>query len=296
MFSAPLLRVFIVCLTPLNFLFRQWKRLLSAVFKTKEDTSITEEDLLTIVDEARQGGGIGEQEGALIRNAIEFSELEACEIMTPRPDIVGVRTDAAKQEAAAAFSNSGFSRLPVYRRDMDHIVGVLYQKDLVRCMEDAGATPESLARPALFCTKKQKIGTLLSKLQQSKLHIAVVVDEFGGTAGIVTLEDILEEIVGEIWDEHDRVVQQIEQPAPGVYLVRGGANVEDVFEQLGREREFDAVTVSGWVMEALGRMPAQGDQFEFEGLHVTVEQVAGRRVEQVRIEAGKPQAGESAEK
>lgn len=98
---------------------------------------------------------------------------------------------------------------------MDHIVGVLYQKDLVRYMEEAGATPESLARPALFCTKKQKIGTLLSKLQQSKLHIAVVVDEFGGTAGIVTLEDILEEIVGEIWDEHDRVVQQIEQPAPG---------------------------------------------------------------------------------
>lgn len=236
MFSAPLLRVFIVCLTPLNFLFRQWKRLLSAVFKTKEDTSITEEELLTIVDEARQGGGIGEQEGALIRNAIEFSELEACEIMTPRPDIVGVRTDATKQEAAAAFSNSGFSRLPVYCGDMDHIVGVLYQKDLVRYMEEAGATPESLARPALFCTKKQKIGTLLSKLQQSKLHIAVVVDEFGGTAGIVTLEDILEEIVGEIWDEHDRVVQQMEQPAPGVYLVRGGANVEDVFGQLGRER------------------------------------------------------------
>lgn len=296
MFSAPLLRVFVICLTPLNFLFRQWKRLLSAVFKTKEDTSITEEELLTIVDEARQGGGIGEQEGALIRNAIEFSELEACEIMTPRPDIVGVRTDATKREAAVVFSNSGFSRLPVYRGDMDHIVGVLYQKDLVRCMEDAGATPASLARPALFCTKKQKIGTLLSKLQQGKLHIAVVVDEFGGTAGIVTLEDILEEIVGEIWDEHDRVVQQIEQPAPGVYLVRGGANVEDVFEHLGREREFDAVTVSGWVMEALGRMPVQGDQFEFEGLHVTVEQVAGRRVEQVRIEAGKSQAGESAGK
>ncbi len=136
MFSAPLLRVLIFCLTPLNILFRQWKRLLSAVFKTKDDDSITEEELLTIVDEAQQGGGIDEQEGDLIRNAIEFSELEACEIMTPRPDIVGVPTDAAKLAVSKIFSDSGFSRLPVYQNDMDHIVGVIYQKDLIRHMDD----------------------------------------------------------------------------------------------------------------------------------------------------------------
>ena len=283
MFSAPLLRVLIFCLTPLNILFRQWKRLLSAVFKTKDDDSITEEELLTIVDEAQQGGGIDEQEGDLIRNAIEFSELEACEIMTPRPDIVGVRTDAAKPAVSKIFSDSGFSRLPVYQNDMDHIVGVIYQKDLIRHMDDDSFTIQTMTRPALFCTKKQKIGILLKQLQQGKLHIAVVVDEFGGTAGIVTLEDILEELVGEIWDEHDQVIQEIEQTEPGVYRVRGGANVEDVFERLGRAREFDAVTVSGWVMETLGRMPQEGDSFEFDGMHVTVTQIVGRRVDTVMI-------------
>lgn len=284
MFSAPLLRVLIFCLTPLNAVFQQWKKLLSVIFKTKDDDSITEEELLTIVDEAQQGGGINAQEGTLIRNAIEFSELEACEIMTPRPDIVGVPTDAAKQEVSKTFSDSGFSRLPVYQNDMDHIVGVIYQKDLIRHMNDDSFTTQTLTRPALFCTKKQKIGILLKQLQQGKMHIAVVVDEFGGTAGIVTLEDILEELVGEIWDEHDQVVQEIEQTAPGIYLVRGGANVEDVFEHLGRAREFDTVTVSGWVMEALGRMPQEGDSFDFDGLHVTVKQVAGRRVATVLIE------------
>ncbi len=147
-----------------------------------------------------------------------------------------------------------------------------------------------MTRPALFCTKKQKIGILLKQLQQGKLHIAVVVDEFGGTAGIVTLEDILEELVGEIWDEHDQVIQEIEQTEPGVYRVRGGANVEDVFERLGREREFDAVTVSGWVMETLGRMPQEGDSFEFDGMHVTVTQIVGRRVDTVMIKL--PQASD----
>ena len=293
---APLLRFFIMLLKPVNFLFAQWKKLLLRLFHGGDDPGITEEELMTLVGEAENDGGIDAHEGRLIRSAIEFHDLNAEDILTPRVDIVAVEDTDSPEEIAAIFKGNHFSSLPVYHENLDDIRGVIHEKDFYSYCWDEGRPVAEMMQEVIWVPENMPISRLLNQMQHAATHMAVVVDEFGGTAGIVTLEDILEEIVGEIWDEHDRVVQQIEQPAPGVYLVRGGANVEDVFEHLGREREFDAVTVSGWVMEALGRMPVQGDQFEFEGLHVTVEQVAGRRVEQVRIEAGKSQAGESAGK
>lgn len=287
MFSAPLLRVFIIGFTPVNFLFKQWKKLLSRIFKCAEDSSITEEELLSIVEEAQQGGGINAQESELIRNAIEFSELQAGGIMTPRPDVVGVTIEMDKEKIAQRFAETGFSRLPIYQTSLDHILGVIYQKDFHNKVYRAPAFIESIIRPVLFCTENQKVGLLLKELQKNKLHIAVVVDEFGGTAGIVTLEDVLEELVGEIWDEHDEVVQTIRNTGEGRYEVLGGANLEDVLEQIGCEQQFEAVTVGGWVMERLGRIPQEGDQFECSGLRTTVQKVEGRRVEKVCIEKQK---------
>lgn len=282
-FSAPFLSVLIKILTPVNFLFRQWKRLLSRIFKTSEDAGITEEELLTIVEEAQAVGGIGKEEGTLIRSAIEFNELMAVDIFTPRVDVVGIPVDAPKEEAARIFAETGYSRLPVYENDLDEILGILYQKDFYNTILHTERTIREAMRPALFVAKNKKIDDLMKELQQKKLHIAIVMDEYGGTAGIVTLEDILEELVGEIWDEHDEVVNEIVQLERGVYLVSGKANVEKVFEQLHREQEFHVLTVSGWVMEQLGYIPAEGEHFEKDGLKVTVTKMAGKRIGEVKI-------------
>ena len=216
MFSAPLLNGFALLLTPLNFLFKQWKKVLSRLFGTASNQTITEEELITIVEEAQQGGGIDSQEGELLRNAIEFNELKAADILTPRIDITGISADASPEKIASVFAATGFSRLPVYQGSIDNITGILYQKDFYNSVYGTDKAIESIIRPALYITRHRKISLLLKELQASKLHIAVVIDEFGGTVGIVTLEDILEELVGEIWDEHDEIIQPIRRDRKSV--------------------------------------------------------------------------------
>ena len=283
LFSAPILRVLVIILSPANFLFGQWKKLLSLIFKFSRENGITEEELLIMVEEAKQDGGIDEQEGTLIRSAIEFSDLTAEDVLTPRIDVAAVPADATQEEIADIFTETGFSRLPVYRENVDNIVGIIYQKDFYNQIYHTERKLEEIIRPALFIAMGKKVGQLLKELQQKKMHIAVVLDEFGGTAGIITLEDILEELVGEIWDEHDKVVQEVEQISDREYLVMGSANVEKLFERLGKEREFDVLTVSGWVMEVAEKIPAAGEQFRFEDLEITVLEMDDKRVEKVRI-------------
>ena len=283
LFSAPLLNVFTKVLSPFNFLFGQWKKLLSLVFKTREDSTITEEELLTIVDEARQEGEIDEQESSIIRSAIEFSELEAVDILTPRPDVVALPVDCTKDEMAKTFAETGFSRIPVYEEDIDHIVGIVYQKDFHNRVCNTDREIASIIRPALYITEGKRIGELLKELQKKKSHIAVVLDEFGGTIGIVTMEDILEELVGEIWDEHDRIVEEIKEISEDKYEVLGSANVQKLFERLGIDAEPDVVTVSGWAMEEIGKVPEKGDSFEYHGLNVKVMEMDNKRVEKVSI-------------
>ena len=283
MFSAPLLRVLTIVLMPFNFLFGKWKKLLSLIFKSEEDYSITEEELLTIVEEAEQEGGIDEQEGTLIRSAIEFSEIEALDILTPRPDVTAVPVDATKEEIAKVFQETGYSRLPVYEGTIDSIVGIIYQKDFHNYVYHTEQDIRTIIRPPLYTTEGKHIGALLKELQKQKSHIAVVLDEFGGTVGIVTMEDILEELVGEIWDEHDKVVEEIQQVSESEYDVLGSANVQKLFDLLDINEELDVVTVSGWVMEAMGRVPEEGDEFDDRNLHVKVTQMDGKRIEQIRV-------------
>ena len=283
MFSAPFLNAFMVLLTPANYLFKQWKKLLSVLIRTSGDSGITEEELLAIVEEAKQDGGIDEQEGSLIKSAIEFTELEAMDIATPRVDVTGIPVDADKEEIAAVFGETGYSRLPVYKDKIDDIIGIIYQKDFYNQVYRGVCSVEAIVRPALYVAKSKKINVLLKELQKNKMHIAVVIDEFGGTMGIVTLEDILEELVGEIWDEHDVVVQEIEKISDQEYLVLGNTSVEKLFEELGGEEEFESFTVSGWVMELAERIPEEGDVFYYENMTITVMKMKDRRVEQVRI-------------
>lgn len=289
MFSAPVIRLFQILLTPFNFLFGQWKKLLSLIFRTEEKRSITEEELLTIVEVAEQEGGIDEQESNLIRSAIEFSEIEAMDVLTPRIDLTAVPLDASKDDIAQVFAASGFSRLPVYEESIDHIVGIIYQKDFYNQIYRTEKGVSSIIRPAYYITKWKPIGELLRELQKQKSHMAVVLDEFGGTVGIVTMEDILEELVGEIWDEHDEVVEEMEKVSEAEYIVRGSANAEKLFEMLGIDSEPEAVTASGWVMDEMSCVPKAGDEFAFEGYRVKVLEMNGRRVEKMQITASENQ-------
>ena len=196
---------------------------------------------------------------------------------------MGVSVNATKDEVAEIFAQTGYSRLPVYENNMDEILGILYQKDFHNSILRTDTLIREAVRPVLFVAKNKKIGDLMKELQQKKLHIAIVMDEYGGTAGIVTLEDILEELVGEIWDEHDEVVSEMEQLGENEYRVSGKANVEKIFERLHMEKDFDVLTVSGWVMEQLGCIPTEGDSFESDGLKVIVTKMWGKRIGEVRI-------------
>ena len=214
---------------------------------------------------------------------IGFMEMEAAEIFTPRVNVIGIPLDATKSEIAKTFSDTGFSRLPVYDDDIDHIVGIVYQKDFHNHIYHTNKPLSSIIRPALFVTENTKVGPLLKKMQAKKSHIAIIIDEFGGTDGIITMEDILEELVGEIWDEHDAVVQEIQKVSENEYLVTGTASIDKVYEELDIDKEFDVFTVSGWIMGILERVPKEGDHFVSDGLDVTVLKMADRRVDKVRI-------------
>ena len=282
-FSAPLLNVLMFVLTPFNFLFRLWKKLLSLIFHSSDSQAVTEEELLTIVDEAEQEGGIDTQEGSLIRNAIEFTETQAIDVLTPRIDLIAVSVDDSKEDIAAVFAETGYSRIPVYRDSIDHIIGILYQKDFHNYVYHTDRDISSIIRPAIYVTENKLIGELLQDLQKNKSHLAVVMDEFGGTVGIVTMEDILEELVGEIWDEHDEVVEEIKQTGEQEYEVLGNTNVQKLFEMLDIDKELDVVTVSGWVMDELARIPEVGDTFQYENVSVRVLAMDGKRVEKIQV-------------
>lgn len=283
MFSAPLLKVIMTVLTPLNFLFSQWKKLLTKIFHTSNDNGITEEELMGIVDQAESEGGLDAHEGDLIRASIEFNELEVSDILTPRVDLVAVDEDASMEEVGALFVENGFSRLPVYHETIDNIIGVIHQKDFYKARVRGEDRLAMVKSPVVYTTPNTKIFKLLRILQMNKVHMAIVVDEYGGTEGIVTLEDILEELVGEIWDEHDKVVESFRKLPDESYLIDCTADLDDMYDLFRIKGQCEASTVSGWVLEQIDRIPNVGDHFSAEGLDVTVTAVDHRRVIQINV-------------
>ncbi len=286
MFSAPFMHFLMVVLTPVNICFMAWKKLLTKIIKPKTIKSEIEEELLTFVDEAENEGNLDEEESDLIRNAIEFNETKAEDIFTPRVDIVAVNIEDSHDKIRQTFFESGFSRLPVYRNSIDNIVGVINQKDFTNPDNAKRAVEDIMSKPLLIFPSI-KISKLLGMLQKKKCHLAVIVDDYGGTMGIVTLEDVVEELVGEIWDEHDRVVEEFTDLGNGRYRIICSASLEDMFEFMDiemPEQEQESANVGGWVMENLGRIAKNGDSFDAGNLQITVTSCDGPRVEEIIVQ------------
>ncbi len=280
---TPVMLVIVTILTPINFLFAQLTALIRKPFAGREE-GITEEELVTMVDMAETEGGLDEHESELIRSAIEFNDLEVDEVLTPRVDMVAIEDTTPMDDIAAAFAESGYSRLPVYQDDIDNIIGVIHEKDFHAARYHGRTDISSIIGKIHFTAGLTKISDLLRHLQREKAHMAIVVDEYGGTEGLVTMEDIIEELVGEIWDEHDEVIETFKKQEDGTYLITCSADLTQLFDLFSIDRECDANTVSGWVIEQIGRIPDLGDSFESDGLAVTVTQVDQRRVLEIRVE------------
>lgn len=277
MFSAPIIQFLIWILTPLNFLFWLWKKFLSLFLKKKEDEKLSQAELLMFVEEVQEGGSIDTNEGHLLRNAIEFGDLKAEDILTHRVDLEALPVDATPEEVAEQFENSKFSRLPVYKEDIDHIVGILHLKDFYGINGITTQPISEIMTPPLFIHRTEKISDLLKQLQATKSHMAVVVDEYGGTLGIVTMEDILEELVGDIWDEHDDVLEDVRNIGYDTYRVNCSMSMDDFCQQFDIDARSESSTVNGWISEQLDKIPEKGDKFSYKNLDITVTDIDSHR-------------------
>jgi len=302
MFSGPFIQIFIWIFTPVNFLFSKWKKIILRLFKIGGSRPITEDELITIVEEAETEGGIDEGQSELIQNAIEFNDLVAEDVLTPRVDMQAIDIEITKEEVARRFLDTGFSRLPVYEGDLDSILGVLNQKDFHNYIANTGNTVSDFVKPVVFVGETMKISALLKKLQQMKTHMAVVVDEYGGTEGLVTMEDIIEELVGEIYDEHDAVMsQEVTRLQNGSYRVMCNANLAKAFDFFGIGEELDVNTVNGWVVMCLDKLPEKGDRFEYTSgnriLKTRVTKANGKKAIEINVTVEEiPEESEEKEK
>lgn len=289
MISVPLIGFFTTVLSPINFLFTKWKQLIAKMFKFHENEAISEDELLIMVQEAAEGGGISADHGKLIENAIEFDHLTAEDVMTPRPKIEAVDTDCSLEELAATFRRTGLSRLPVYEEDIDKIIGVINQKDFHNYLAWTGKSLADHVMPVAFVSTTMGVPQLLRKMQQMKIHMVIVIDEYGGTEGLVTMEDIIEELVGEIFDEHDVVITQDIMPLQnGSFRIKGDSNISKMFDYFDIEEDVqEANTVNGWVVMQLDRLPNKDDRFEtiMDGkrLSVKVTKADGRRAKEINL-------------
>ena len=282
----PIIKFFYYVFYPLNLVFSGWKWLLSKIFRFKNEDVVTEDEIMTIVEEAEEDGTLNTEETKLIRSVIEFDDLEVGDILVPRVNIVAVEASSSMDEIMKVFGKEGFSRIPVYKNSIDTIIGTIHEKDFFNAYLKGKKGIDGIMQNAFYTTEHAKISDLLRQLQKKKTHIAVVLDEYGGTLGIVTLEDILEELVGEIYDEHDEIVNYFKQLDETTCIVDGNSPVADMFEYFaldGEEDNFDANTVSGWVIEKLGEIPPAGQKFKYLNLDVEVLKSTVKRVLQVKI-------------
>lgn len=287
--SAPLLNVFCIILKPVNHIFCLWKKLISKVLKIQKHSGITEDEILTIAEEAENEGGINPQQLEIIKSAIELNEQEVIEAFTPRVDMIAVKDSCSKEELLNLFIESGFSRIPVYHDNIDNVIGIINEKDLINIVvNNNNEEISSIIKPLNVIQPHMKLSHLLKVLQNNKSHMALISDEYGGTMGIITLEDILEELVGEIWDEHDKVVNDIEKIGEDEYIVRGNANIEKVLEEVDLEDEFEVNSVNGWVIQQFGKIPKVGESFEYKNLKIVIQKATKRCVLEIRITVDEP--------
>ncbi len=288
--TVPFLKIIFIILKPINSLFALWKRMLSKIIKIKNPDIITEEEILTIVDEAAHDGTLNEHEHNLIKNAIEFDDLDVSEICTPRTNIIAVKDTASVDEVTDVFNTYGYSRLPVYKKSIDNILGFINQKDYYKYVVEGHKTIQDILSPLPLVPPTTSISKLMRDMQQKHSHIALVIDEYGGTYGIITLEDILEELVGEIWDEHDNEIPEIVQNDKDDYTVLGSSNLHDIFEYFNKTCDSESVSINGWLSEQLERIPNVGDTVEYKDLKFTVTKANSKRAIEVKIHITEPAA------
>jgi CBS domain containing-hemolysin-like protein len=240
-----------------------------------------------MVEEANEDGDIEDHEADLITNALEFNDLDVGEILTPRIDVISVDADDYTiEEIELKYRDSGFSRLPVYEDSIDNIIGVLIEKDFYyHLFYEKSTDIREILKDVIFTSPQVKISSLLKQFQTSKTHMAVVVDEYGGTQGIITMEDILEELVGEIYDEHDEVIEYYKKLDDNVYLVKADVDYEDMFEHFGIDfdEEYEFNTTSAWVIDMLDKIPVKGDSFDFRNMHIEVTDADSKKVNVIKI-------------
>jgi magnesium and cobalt exporter, CNNM family len=279
----PAFRLYAKLLTPVT---RPLLALVSVFVPEEEETEeVTHEDVQAYIEAGEEEGILEGNEGRMVQSIVHLGDKLVREVMTPRPEIVAIREDATIGELRALFAEEKYSRVPVYHENLDHVLGLVYVIDLIAAHD---ASPESsfsaLVREVSFVPESKKVGDLLGELQRGKQTMAMVIDEYGGVCGLVTVEDILEEIVGEIHDEFDEVAQEIVQEKEGVFLVSGRTDIDDVKEILHLEVNGSAFeTVSGYVLEAMGRIPKIGDFIEHDGIRIEVVDADGQRINKVRF-------------
>ena len=282
----PIIMFFYFIFYPINLIFSGWKWLISKIFRIKEEDVITEDEILTMVEEAEEDGTLREEETELIRQVIEFDDVEVGDILVPRVNIVGVEVSTPMDEIKDVFLKEGYSRIPVYKEDMDTIIGTNHDKDFFKEFLNGKKNIDGILQNAVYTTEHVKISALLKQLQKKKVHIAVVLDEYGGTLGIVTMEDILEELVGEIWDEHDEEIEYFKKVDENVYLVDGNAPLHETFKFFEMDSElenFESTTTSGWVIEKLGLIPRAGTKFSHLNLDIDVLKSTVKKVLQIKV-------------
>ena len=283
MFSAPLMQFLVWILIPFSGIFSLWTKLVAKIFRVKADNKMSQEELLMLVEEVQEEGSIDDEEGDLLRNAINFTEQKAEDILTHRVDLEGFDIETPMEEIGRLFEESRFSRLLVYEDSIDKIVGVVHSKDIFTAKGLTDKPLDKLISPPIYIHKGERIDDLLRALQTNKSHLAVVLDEYGGTLGIVTMEDILEELVGDIWDEHDEVIEDYKEISENTFRIDCGGNLEDFCEFFDLDIESDSITINVWIMEAMDKIPACGDRFSFENLDVTVTETDFHRVSTIHV-------------
>lgn len=284
--TVRIMQFVIIVLTPITFLFQLWKMLIRKFFKSKEAPNYTDEELMTIVDEAETEGVLEKHEVDLIRSAIEFDDLNASDIAIPRVDITAVDIETPMEEIDRAFATHGYSRLPVYRDTIDNIIGMIHEKDFHYLYRAKIDSIEQIISNVVYATENTKISLLLKQLQVSKTHMAIIADEFGGTYGLVTMEDILEELVGDIWDEHDEVDDKFRPIDDKSTLVSCHANLIDMFEYFQidfKNIELGSNTVNGWVIDQLMHIPKPGETFQYQNVKVLVTKSTHKAVTEIKV-------------
>ena len=237
-------------------------------------------------EEAEEDGTLREEETELIRSVIEFDDLEVGDILVPRVNIVAIDINDSMEEIRKVFDKEGYSRIPVYKDSIDTIIGTIHEKDFFNAYLRGKKGIDGIMQNAFYTTEHAKISVLLRQLQKKKVHIAVVLDEYGGTLGMVTLEDILEELVGEIWDEHDEEINYFKQLDETTFIVDGNAPAKDAFEFFelkGDEDDFEASTVSGWIIEMLGEIPRASVKLNYKNLDIEVLKSTVKKVLSVKV-------------